>query len=206
MAVRRRYSTRVLLSAAAIGAAGGLVMIGLNLALVAMPPSTLAYSVYAATIPLWGLASFVAVAVFRLPGIAFLTTVFSGIVNLAAPFGFAQFTNVLIAAVIIELPFLVTGYRLWSDRFLKVAFPIASLLLSAVYLAASIIPGAIDPAEFFPWLAIGTAVAAVAVAAALTWASLSIAGRLTRAGFGTRRTDVVVDLAEPEPTGADDPS
>jgi len=203
MAVKRRYSTRLLLSVAAIGAAGGVLMVGLNYALMAVPPSTLSYSIYSATIGLWGIGSFIAVALFRLPGVAFLATVFAGVINLIAPMGLAQFTVVLAAAVIMELPFLLTLYRLWSDRFLWIVLPITAVALSTVYFLSCLLADAIKPQEFFPWIAVGTIALTLLLAFGLTWLAIGVAARLQRAGLGSRRTDRV--LVE-EPVAADGPT
>lgn len=187
-----RYSTRLLLSAAAVGAAGGILVIIFNYALAWLPPSTLAYSVYSATIGVWSLGPLVATALFRLPGIALLTSLFAGLVNLVAPAGFAQLPNFLIAGILLEIPFAVALYRRWSDRYLRIAIPVGLLLLSIVYFAACVVADAIRMDEFLPWLALATAVGTAVEIALVTWLSMQIAERLRRAGLGTRSTDRVV--------------
>ncbi len=189
MAVRRRYSTRLLLAVAAIGAAGGLLHVALNYSLVWVPPSTVSYSIYAVTTPIWFVAPFNAVALFRLPGVGLIAALVCGVVNFVTPYGLWQFVNAVVAGVLLELPFAVAGYRRWSDRTLWIALPIASLLMSAAYFASCWFGGVVDPAQFFPWLAIVVLVGSVAVAFGLAWVALAVARRLQRAGLGARTTD-----------------
>jgi len=200
--VKHRYSTRLLLSAAAIGAAGGLLVVGLNYALIAVPPSTLSYSIYSATIGAWAIGPLIAMALFRLPGIAFLSTLFAAVINFLAPAGFGQFTTMLIAGVLIELPFAVTLYRRWSDRFFWIAYPVSLALMSLAYFASCLAAGAIESAVFFPWIAIGTLVLTVAVVVGFTWIPLRVAAQLRAAGLGARSTDRVVVPAE-DPAAAE---
>ncbi|MBE1878279.1 ECF transporter S component [Myceligenerans pegani] len=195
MTLTSRYSTRLLLSTAAIGAAGGLLVVGLNYALVGLPPSSVTYAIYAATTPAWSLGAFVAMALFRRPGIALLTSVFSGLVNLASPFGVAQLVNFLVIGLLLELPFAVALYRRWSDRFLWVAFPVGALLLSAGYLAPTLAAGAIVPSDVPLWLAALLVVATLALALGLTALSLRTATSLRKAGIAVGPT--------PSPTTAE---
>lgn len=203
MALTARFSTRLLLSTAAIGAAGGLLVVGLNYALVGLPPSSLTYAIYAATTPAWSLGSFVAMALFRRPGVALLTSVFSGLVNLASPFGVAQLVNFLVIGLLLELPFAVALYRRWSDRYFWVAFPAGALLLSVGYLVPTLAAGAIVPSEIAPWPAALLVVATVALALGLTALSLRTAASLRRAGIGGGRA---VGATPPSARGDDAPA
>ena len=184
VAPRRTTPTRFLLSTAAIGAAGGLLVVAINYALIAVPPSSLSYSIYTATLGIWFLGPLVATALIRRPGVALLTSIFAGVVNFVTPFGFAQFTNFLIAGIILELPFAITLYRRYSDRMLRTAFPIALILASGVYLVACLAADVIRFSEWIPWLAIGTVVVTVGLAFGLTALALSIAAKLRAAGVG----------------------
>lgn len=184
-----RYSTRLLLAAAAVGAAGGLLCIGLGYAMMAMPQSTLAYAVGTATIGLWALGPLIALALFRLPGVALLAALAAGVVNLVVPTGVAMLTTFLQIGVLLELPFAATLYRRWSDRFLRVALPIGLLLLAASYFLFCLASGVILMDEFLPWLAIGTVVGTAAVIALLSRLALRVAAQLRRAGLGARSTD-----------------
>lgn len=186
MSFTSRFSTRRLLSTAAIGAAGGLLTVGLNYALVGLPPSSLTYAVYAATIPAWSLGAFVATALFRRPGIALLTSVFAGVINLVSPFGVAQLVNFLVIGLLLELPFAVARYRRWDDRYLWFALPTGALLLSAGYLASCLVTGAIVPSALAPWLSALLVVLTVGLALGLTALSLRTAAGLRRAGIAGR--------------------
>ena len=66
-APRRTSPTRFLLSTAALGAAGGILVVAINLSLLAVPPSSLSYSIYSATLGIWFLGPLVATALFRRP-------------------------------------------------------------------------------------------------------------------------------------------
>ncbi|RPF21360.1 ECF transporter S component [Myceligenerans xiligouense] len=204
MTLASRYPTRLLLSTAAIGAAGGLLVVGLNYALVGLPPSSLTYAIYAVTTPAWSLGSFVAMALFRRPGVALLTSVFSGLVNLASPFGVAQLVNFLVIGLLLELPFAVARYRRWSDRFFWIAFPAGALLLGAGYLAPTLAAGAIDPSDIAPWLSALLVAAGVALALGLTAVALRTAAALRKAGIGGGPAHAVAH--RPSPARGDEPA
>ncbi len=190
MAVKRRYSTRLLMSVAAVGAAGGVLVVALNYALLFwVPPSTIAYSIYAMTIPFWYLGPYIALALFRMPGVGLIAAAIGGIVNFVTPYGLAQFGNAIVAGILLEVPFAIVGYRRWSDRYYWFAFPLAALLQSTAYFLVCWFGGVILPAEFQPWLAIVTVVASLASAIAVTSLSLAVARRLRRAGVGMRASD-----------------
>lgn len=199
---RRRYSTRLLLSCAALGAAGGLLVVALNYALVAIPPSTVSYSIYAATIGAWSLGPLVAMALFRLPGVALLTTVFAAIVNLIAPHGVAQLQTFVIAGILLELPFALALYRRFSDRYFWFAYPFSMLVMSAAYFAASLAADAIRLDEFLPWIALGTVALTAGIAVGVPVLSLGVARRLAEAGLGIRSTDVTPAPEPPTPRPA----
>lgn len=187
---RATTPTRLLLSTAAIGAAGGILVVALNYALIAVPPSTLSYSIYTATIGVWALGPLVAMALFRRPGVALLTALFAGVINLVVPTGLPQLLNFLVGGILIELPFAVLWYRRLGDRAVRIAFPIGMLLMSGVYLSTCLAAGAIRLNEWLPWLAIGTVVGAVAVAAGLTVLATDVAARLRHAGVGVGARDL----------------
>ncbi len=122
----KNISTRLLMTCAAIGVAGGVLFIGhawLGLITVNTVPF-----VYGLTMGLYFLPGALAQALFRRPGIALLTTALSGLV--ASPFQpifFMAFLVSLVIGVVQELPFLVTRYRIWKPWLFVV-----SGLLSAI--------------------------------------------------------------------------
>jgi energy-coupling factor transport system substrate-specific component len=176
-----RFPTRVLLSAAALGAAGGVYVVALNWASVLT--GAIAYYAYAATIALWALPVFVAQALLRRPGIALLTSVIMGLINAAfTPFGVQQLMNFVVVGIVMELPFAVTLYRRWSKRFFWVAHPVSALLQSAIYTVSVILAF-----EAVPWWALAIAIVGGVISSfVVTWLGQLIAGRLRKAGLGGR--------------------
>lgn len=192
-----RHSTRLLLSCAAIGAAGGIVIAALNWSLLLLPQTWIAYTLYTIVLSVWALPALISVALFRAPGVGLLTMAFAGVVNLVTPNGFAMVVNFLVAGVIIELPFLVTGYRRWSDRSLRVGSVIALVLASAAYFSTLVIAVNADgsaflPADFFPGGVVVSLLGTLAAAIAVTQLALSVSRQLARQGLGRRDTDTVV--------------
>lgn len=195
MASGSRFPTRVLLSVAAIGAAGGVYVVALNWASVLT--GAIAYYFYAATIALWSLPVFVAQALLRRPGVALLTSLIMALINAAfTPFGAQQLANFVIVGVIMELPFAVTLYRRWSTRMFWIAHPISGLLQGAVYTISVVLAF-----EAVPWWALTIAIVGGVISAfVVTALGQLIAGRLRKAGLGgkepvTRRVEQPV--AEP---------
>lgn len=196
-----RHSTRLLLSCAAIGAAGGIVIAALNWSLLLLPQTWFAYTLYTVTLGIWGLPALISLALFRAPGVGLLTMVFAGVVNLVTPNGFAMLVNFLVAGVIIELPFLVTRYRRWSDAYVRTGSVVALVAASAIYFTTLVTSVNADgsaflPAEFYPWGVVISLAGAVVVAVAVTLVAQNVARQLERQGLGRRSTDTVVTSAE----------
>lgn len=189
MATSNRFPTRILLSAAAIGAAGGVFVIALNwssvLASALLGP--LAFLVYAATIALWIIPAFLAQALLRRPGIGLLAAVLMGLVN--APFvqgGGQQILNFVVAGVLLELPFLVGLYRTWSPRAVGIRQFITALVFSGVYTYLVFLgfDARTMPAAGI-WVAV--IVGAVISSGAAPWIAGLLAARLRAAGVGDGR-------------------
>jgi len=185
-----RFPTRVLLSAAALGAAGGVYVVALNWASVLT--GAIAYYIYAATIALWALPVYVSQALLRRPGIALLTSVIMGLINAAfTPFGVQQLINFVVVGIVMELPFAVTLYRRWSKRFFWIAQPISALLQSAIYTVSVVLAFEAVPA----WALVVAIVGGIISSFVVTWLGQLIAGRLRKAGLGGR--EVVRPAAAP---------
>jgi energy-coupling factor transport system permease protein len=192
MATRTRFPTRILLTAAAIGAAGGVYVVALNW--LSVLSGAFAYYIYAATIALWALPVFVAQALLKRPGIALLTAVLMGLINAAlSPFGAQQLLNFVIVGIVMELPFAVTLYRRWSTRMFWVAHPISALLQSAIYTFTVVLafPDA-------PWWALAIAIGGGIISSfAVTALSQLIVGRLRKAGLGGREPRAAAEADAP---------
>lgn len=127
----QRTSTRIILSCAAIGVAGGLVEAGSGY-LAAFAAAVVPW-LYGVTIGAHFLPSIVALALLRRPWVAIITGVVAGLIASAfAPFWIGRFvgTGLLIGALV-ELPFLVTRYRNWSPWLFYVSAAFAGLVLAA---------------------------------------------------------------------------
>lgn len=190
-----RFPTRILLTAAAIGAAGGIYVAALNLIGLA---TAIAYFIYAATIALWALPVLVAQALLKRPGIALLTALIMALINAAVtPNGVAQLQNFVVVGILIELPFLITLYRTWSTRMFWIAHPISSFLVGIVYLLFVYLAAPDMPAWQIVVAVVGAAISAVVVTAA----AQLIVGRLRKAGLGRERS-----VPQPAPAAVDSPS
>lgn len=178
-AARTRFPTRILLSAAAFGAVGGLFVIALNWLSVA--GGALAFYFYAATIAFWALPVLVSQAVLRRPGVALLTATLMGLVN--APFvvgGAQQILNFVVAGILVELPFVITLYRRWSSRMFWIAHTVSGLLFSLIYLLLVIL--GLDAVA--PWIVAVTLVGLVVSSIGAAALGQLLASRLRKAGVG----------------------
>ncbi|MCD1569786.1 ECF transporter S component [Agromyces mediolanus] len=176
MAPRTSTSTRILLSCAAIGVAGGVVAGGsgyLALVLAAIGPMF-----YGVTIGVHFLPSIVAFALLRRPGTALLAGLIAGLVGAAfAPQWLPRLIGTaLLVGVLVELPFLLTRYRRW-EPWLYYASGLTSGIVIAVvvYLALG--------GEHFPAWMWAIALPLYAGSPVLfTWIGRVIALQLERAG------------------------
>lgn len=170
-----RASTRFLMTTAAVGAAGGILLIPAN-NLAALVSDALPL-VFAATVGLWVVPSIVALDLLRRPGASVLTSLFAGIVLIPfTPYGVRSVITCLIFGVLLEVPFAVTLYRRWA-RWLP--FVAVTLLVGAYSFVAyrsygveSFAPGA--QVAFFALMVLS--------AWAFTAIALVVAARLRRAG------------------------
>jgi len=177
------YTTRFLLTCAAFGAAGGILIVALNWA--SIGTGAFALFLYGATIGIWVLPQMVGQALLRVPGTALLISLIMALINAPlTPYGFAQITSALLFGLLLEIPFAIFLYRSWSDRHFWIAHPIALVVASSSYFVA------IDLAALSPWLVIGMWVLAAISAVAFTALSMFLARRLRAAGVAKPRRTV----------------
>jgi energy-coupling factor transport system permease protein len=175
MARRNPYSTRLLLTCAAIGAAGGLLVVGLNYLSIGV--SAVGLFVYGVTIGLWVLPVMIGQSLLRMPGVAMLISIVVALINAPlSPSGFAQIQSVLLFGLAIELPFLLTIYKLRRTWFFWVAHPLSLVAASSTYFIA------IDFASLAPWLSYVFWPLAVLSAFAFTALGLLVSSRLRKTG------------------------
>jgi len=172
---RNPYTTRLLLTCAAIGAAGGLLVVGLNW--ISIGSVGFPLFIYGATIGIWVLPQMVGQALLRVPGTGLLISLIMGLVNAPlSAYGFAQIPSVLLFGLLLELPFAILLYRHWSDRVFWIGHPLALVAASSSYFLA------IDAGVLAPWLTVAMWPIAAVSAIAFTALSLFLARRLRAAG------------------------
>lgn len=178
----KRASTQYLLTCAAIGAGGAVLLIPANNIAAAIAGAL--PLLYAAIVGVWVVPSVVALDLIRRPGAAVLTSLFAGLVLIPfTPYGVRSVITCLIFGVILEIPFLVTRYRRWSPWI----FVIATLVLLALY---SLLAYRTYDVQSFPAWAQVTFFGLMLVSALLfTSLSLLLSRRLAKAGVarGLRR-------------------
>ncbi|PPG00982.1 hypothetical protein C5E06_18110 [Pseudoclavibacter sp. RFBI5] len=126
----RTVSTRLLMSCAAIGVAGGVVFT-VN-AYIGGAVSNLLPLVYGLTIGLYFIPGALAQALFRRPWVGLITSALAGLV--ASPFQPIAFGAFLIGVgigVLQELPFLITRYRRWQAWLFLAGAAFAGLIMTA---------------------------------------------------------------------------
>ncbi|KQQ10406.1 ECF transporter S component [Rathayibacter sp. Leaf296] len=177
MTVRRRASTRYLLTCAVLGVAGGLLTVGMNYASLAL--SVLAPAFVAVTIGAWILPSMTGLALLQRPGAGFLIALLAGLVNAPlTPFGFAQLPTVVMAGVLSELPFLITLYRNWSASVFFVGYGVLITAFSTLWFVY------IDAVMSVPWLLVVLYALTAVVSLGFVQLALVLARRLRAAGVG----------------------
>jgi len=192
--MRNPYSTRVFLSAAAIGAAGGVLAIALNWVFIAINTTALATLLIVAVFGVWVLPGMLSQVLFKAPGIGLFTLLVAALVNAPfTPYGVAQIWSTVIFGVILELPFAVTLYRFGSRRMFWIAHPLSQLLVIPFYVVG------FDLAAFAWWVLGVFAVLTLASAAFFTWLAQFLAGRLQAAGVARPRRTPSVPPPAPAP-------
>lgn len=193
-----RLGTRILLTCAAIGVAGGIVGVA----------NTILFVIISGAVPwllgiaagFYVIAGVIALAVIRRPGVGLLTSVFVGLIQIPfSPGGASVLLNLVILGVVLELPYLVTRYRIWTRGLAYVGPTVLGLLWGAwwwLWLAELQLP-------------IGLQVACVVITVAsmvfCTWIALLVAAGLERTGVvrglaPRRASDAeAAPTAEPEP-------
>ncbi|MFF1573868.1 ECF transporter S component [Leifsonia sp. NPDC058292] len=173
----KNTSTRLLLTCAAIGVAGGIVF-----SVSAYISGTLAAAApmfYGAVIGVYFLPGVIAQALLRRGGVALITSVIAGLVSVPfQPIGFAAVMAAGSIGLLQELPFAVTLYRYWRAWLFYAAVTVAGLIFGfGVFIAQGVELSR-------PWvqvLHIGLFVVSPIV---FTWLGRAIAAGLDRTGAG----------------------
>ena len=178
----RRYSTRTILTAVALGAAVGVILIPINFAQSAVTAA--APMVAVAIYGLWGMSALIPLALLRRGGTGVIGATAAGIVTIISPYGVFMVVMMILWGLFMELPFLVTRYRLWGWKM----FTVAGLISGVISCAMSTV--SLNLFSMEPALVIGICAIQVASFVACSLLSLAIAHGLARTGIagGARRT------------------
>lgn len=148
----RRSPTRLLLTCAAIGVAGGIVFILEGL--VSGTVAALVPFLYGATLGVYFLPGAIAIALLRLPGVGLLSATLAGVV--VSPFTSISFRAIGAAALIgllQELPFALTLYRRRPVWLLYVGAVLAGIVLGVVVYLAFDVAALTAWTQVLAWLA-----------------------------------------------------
>lgn len=188
-----RLATRALLTCAAIGAAGGLLILPVTLLL--GPAALSAVLLWGAVQGVWYLPGALAQRLLRLPGVGLLTTLIMSLTLAVATGGYAGVLTTAAIGVILEIPFLVTRYRRWHP---------------VLFVIAGVVAGGINAATFslvvngwtgFPgWMPVVYPVVTVLGVVGFILLGVGIADRLHAAGVGRRRGRVAASASASGPS------
>lgn len=161
--MRRSLSTRLLLTLAAIGIAGGILMAPVYL--FATPLGLTFPLAYAALQGVGFIPGAFAQRLLRRPGVAVLTVAIVGLLcSVTTPWGFSLFLPLLSIGIAQELPFLVTLYRHWGRPVFLIGAATIGAGNGALFFTAF---GAGDLAPVIHWLIIPVSAASVVAGTAL---------------------------------------
>lgn len=170
-----RFTTRYLLTCAAIGVAGGLLLIPANLY-----AGTVAKGVpllYAPIVGVWILPVIVALALLRRPGAGLLTAFVAGLVTIpASPNGTGAVITMLLIGVLLELPFAVLLYRRWHPA----VFLAATVVIAVLY--GFVTWRSLNVAALAPWAQVTFVALLIVSGVAGTLLGLLLARRVERTG------------------------
>lgn len=180
---RRRYTTRTILTAVALGAAVGVILIPINFAQGAVTAAVpmAAVAVYG----LWGMSSLIPLALLRRGGTGIIGGTAAGIVTIISPYGVFMVVMMVVWGVFMELPFLVTRYRLWGWKM----FTVAGLITGLISCGMSIV--SLNLLSMKAGVVVGICIVQVISFVVCSLLSLAIARGLARTGIagGRRRVE-----------------
>lgn len=182
---RKRYSTRTILTAVALGAAVGVILIPVNFMqnAVAAAAPMVAVAIYG----LWGMSALIPLALLRRGGAGIIGSTAAGIVTIISPYGVFMVVMMVIWGAFMELPFLITRYRLWGWKMFTIA-GLATGLVSSVMTMGSLNLWTAEQG-----LIVGIFIVQTISFVACSLGSLAIARGLARAGIAGGRRQVSAD-------------
>lgn len=170
-----KLTTRYLMTCAAIGAAGGILLVPTNhLAAILAPVLPVAYG---ALVGLWMLPVVIALALIRRPLAGILTSLIAGLINIPlTPYGATAVVTTVMVGVAIEIFLALALYRVWSAWL----FQVAAVVLSALYAWSAWAAFGIGAMPV--WAQLLFVVVLLASGCGFTALGLVVARRLERAG------------------------
>ncbi|NYD68321.1 ECF transporter S component [Agromyces atrinae] len=178
-----KTTTRMLLTCAAIGAAGGVLLIPANN--IAAAISVVMPLAYAAMTGIWLIPFVFVLALLRRPGVAILAALFASVItSFTTVYGASSLLTNLMIAIALEIPFAISLYRYWRAWVFYVGAAVFGLLYSFTAMAALGVDAWSVPMQATFVLVI------IASEIAATWLGLLLARRVERTG-------VVRGLARP---------
>lgn len=182
---RRRYTTRTILTAVALGAAVGVILIPVNFAQGALTAAApmLAVAIYG----LWGMSALIPLALLRRGGTGIIGCTAAGIVTIISPDGVFMVLMMVGWGALMEVPFTITRYRLWGWKMFAVSGLITGLIACGMSVAS------LDMLSMETGLVVGICIVQTASFVACSLLSLAIARGLARAGIAGGRRRVTAD-------------
>lgn len=169
------YATRTILTAAAFGAAVGLVLVPVNFALIAFTATFPAIA--SVSFGLWGMAALLPLAVLRRGGSGVIGATAAGIVLTVSPGALLMVVLMAMWGAVMELPFFMTRYRWFGWKMFAVAGVIPGLVSCVISIYTYNLP------SMDPGLAILICVVQIASFIVGSLLSIVVARALARAGI-----------------------
>ena len=172
----RRTNTRTIMVAAALGAAVGILLVPINIYSIAVTMTMpLLVTILYGT---WGLAALIPLALLRKPGAGILGSTVAGLISVPfTSYGLMMVVMMLLWGVLMELPWIVTRYRLWSYKM----FAISGAIIGVIMVAMSYMRIALD--QMSPWVVAAVWATEIVSSMICFVASKAIAGALVRTGI-----------------------
>ncbi|WP_051208612.1 ECF transporter S component [Propionicicella superfundia] len=175
---RKRHTTRTIMTAAAIGAGVGVILIPLNF--ISQPIAVTMPLVAVVFYGVWGMAALIPLAHLRMRGAGIIGSTAAGLVSSLSPYGLFMVVMMLGWGLLMELPFAVARYRHFGWRMFLIAGVVTGVISSGMSWAM------LDLGSMKAEVAVATCVVQVASFVVCSMLSLLIARSLGRAGIGGR--------------------
>lgn len=172
----RKMPTRILLACAAIGAAGGLIIAPVTV-FSSSGPALAIPLLYAILAMVKLLPGVLAQSLLRVPGVALLTCMIVGLINIAfSAHGPMVFVSLAGIGLLQEIPTAVTLYKRWNAWVLVIGNLAVGMVLA--YLGWKVVASAATHSA----MAIGYWAAAAVMSVVIAWIGIALGARVRRSG------------------------